>query len=136
MPAPFDDFMSDDFIVSDDVLPLVDDDVPLLVSVPVADGELPVPPPDFEPVPDEVCACASAGAAASARATTSAIAPVDVFIALPPACCGCFRTIARARPQLAWRRSATDLRKSCATGGASTRATLGSVTGRPSRAER
>src|SRR5215813_8756737 len=109
-PAPLDDFVSVDFVVSVDVVELV---------------------------PDDFCPCANAGAAAIARATTSAIALVDVFIAvlslLPDSA---LVNLARARPQLAWRRSATDLGKSCATGGASTRATLGNVTGRPSRAER
>jgi hypothetical protein len=144
----------------DDVLPLLDpladgDDVLLLeslvdgglvlVSVPVADGELPVPPP-LMPVPpalpDELPAllpeplgpCASAGAAANARATATANAPVNVFIAVSP--CYVIGLGFPAGHQLAWRRSATGLRKSCSAGGASTRAILGSVTGRPSRAER
>jgi hypothetical protein len=113
-----DDLVSDDdFVASEDfvslgladgvvadplveplVEPAADDDVSVFVSVPVADGELPllsgpVDPPVAAPdeplgLPDPLCPCASAGAAANATATTSANAPVNVFIALPPCCCG------------------------------------------------
>ena len=156
-----DDLVSDDdFVASEDfvslgladgvvVLPVAE---PLVepvadgdfVSLPVADGELPllsgpVEPPVAAPdeplgLPDPLGPCASAGAATNASVTASANAPVNVFITLPPCCCG-VRGFPR-RPQPAWRRSATGFRKSCSAGGASTRAILGSVTGRPSRAER
>src|SRR6267378_3675104 len=142
--SPFIESVSD-FIVSDGFvascalvsLGLADGDValvsgpaPVFVSVPVADGELPLVSPLLLPAP--VCPCASAGAAANARATPSANAPIHAFIVLASCCCVGFPR----RLQLAWRRSATGLRKSCSAGGASIRAILGSVTGRPSRAER
>src|SRR5207248_3164799 len=87
----------------------------VFVSLPVAEGEVPLLSPLVLPGP-----CASAGAVANARATPSANAPVKVFIVLPPAAVGvegCPR-----RPQLAWRRLATGLRKSCSAGDASSRA--------------
>src|SRR5438477_6135541 len=96
-----DDFMSDDFIVSegfvsdvpladgveveplaagDEVEPLADGDLSVFVSLPVADGELPLLSPLVAPVPaaplddeapellpDPLGPCASAGAAANAR---------------------------------------------------------------------
>ena len=82
--------------------PLADGEVSVFVSLPVAEGELPllsplVPPVpaaplDEEPLellPDPLGPCASAGTVANATATASANAPVNVFIALPPYCCGC-----------------------------------------------
>jgi hypothetical protein len=131
------EFMSDDFIVSEDFVSLPDGEaagapaaLPLLpveplgladgavlVSVPVAEGELPLlsvlvlpvvdePPalepaaPDELPVPVPPAPCASAGAAANASATTSASAPIHVFIVLPPAA-GLWVVSVRRRPQLA-----------------------------------
>src|SRR5690242_13239135 len=143
LPPPDDFIESDDFVslelADGDVLllepplvaPLPEGDgelVPLFMSLD-DDGELPLllPPPALE-LPDP---CASAGAAVNARAATSANAPVNVFIAVPPAPVRCLWSC-RRRPQLAWRRSATGLRKSCSVGGVSMRAILGSVTGRPS----
>jgi hypothetical protein len=108
-----DDFVSDDdFVASEDfaslglaagevgllVEPVADGDVSVFVSVPVVDGELPllsgpVEPPVAAPdeplgLPDPLGPCASAGAATNAKVTASANAPVNVFIALPPCCCG------------------------------------------------
>src|SRR5262249_61592656 len=122
-PRPRADFiLSMDFVVSEDFIvsepdgaellvdPLGDVEVPLFVSLPVADGELPLAPaPDDEPleVPVPLGPCASAGAAANARATASAIAPVNVF--MPPAAVLGVGIIPRAGPQPAWRWSAIGL---------------------------
>lgn len=112
----------------------------VFVSVlePLPPVELPVVPVlDDEPVAEPLAPLAlplwaKADVASIAPATVSAKALIHVFITvlLPR-----LSNVVRRRAQLAWRRSAT-LRASCSAGGASTRASRGSVTGRPSRAER
>jgi len=66
------------------VEPLVGGAWSVFVSLPAAEGEVPLLSPLVLPGP-----CASAGAVANARATPSANAPVKVFIVLPPAAVGC-----------------------------------------------
>jgi hypothetical protein len=132
----------------------------------VAPGALPVPAPDVllaapllapeplaPPAPEPLPPCAKAVAATMTPATVSASALVQIFIeVLLQECESSSRT--RVVPgqgmeqprchapvtpahQPACRRSATGFRISCsAVGGASARAMRGSVTGRPSRAER
>ena len=102
------------------------------VEVPVA------PAPDEEPVAEPLAPLApplwaNADVASIAPATVSAKALIHVFITVLLLLL--VLNVVRRRAQLAWRRSAT-FRTSCSAGGASTRASRGSVTGRPSRAER
>lgn len=102
------------------------------VEVPVA------PAPDEEPVAEPLAPLApplwaNADVASIAPATVSAKALIHVFITILLLLL--VLNVVRRRAQLAWRRSAT-FRTSCSAGGASTRASRGSVTGRPSRAER
>jgi hypothetical protein len=103
---------------------------------PLPPEDVPVAPaPDDEPLAGPLALpapplWANADVASIAPATVSAKALIHVFITvlLMLLCC------CPSPAQLAWRRSAT-FRTSSA-GGASTRASRGSVTGRPSRAER
>jgi hypothetical protein len=136
-----------------------DDDLPELgladgdlVSLPVDDGVLvsllePLPPvalpvapaPDEEPAAEPLAPLplplwANADVASIAPATVSAKALIHVFITVLLLLLVLLNVVRRPA-QLAWRRSAT-FRTSCSAGGASTRASRGSVTGRPSRAER
>jgi hypothetical protein len=152
-PAPVLELAAGDepvlLVLLDGELPLLDVlDVSLLL--PVELGLLPLPPPVLglpllapapdddplaaplpEPLPLPAPLCANADVVSIAPATVSASALIHVFITvLLMAVNGC-----PTPPQLAWRRSAT-FRRSCSAGGASTRASRGNVTGRPSRAER
>jgi hypothetical protein len=105
---------------------------------PLPPVEPPVAPaPDEEPVAEPLAPLApplwaNADVASIAPATVSAKALIHVFITILLLL---LLNVVRRRAQLAWRRSAT-FRTSCSAGGASTRASRGSVTGRPSRAER
>src|SRR5687768_9647489 len=128
----------------DDELGLADG---AFVSLPVLAGVFvsllePLPPvapaPDEEPVAEPLAPLApplwaNADVASIAPATVSAKALIHVFITILLLLL--VLNVVRRRAQLAWRRSAT-FRTSCSAGGASTRASRGSVTGRPSRAER
>jgi hypothetical protein len=132
----------------DDELGLADGafvSLPVLAGVfvsllePLPPVEVPVAPaPDEEPVAEPLAPLApplwaNADVASIAPATVSAKALIHVFITILLLLL--VLNVVRRRAQLAWRRSAT-FRTSCSAGGASTRASRGSVTGRPSRAER
>jgi hypothetical protein len=90
-PAAFiesDDFMSVELDDGDVLVlePLLVAPPPLFMSVPVDDEvDAPALGALLEPLFDPLCPCASAGAAINPRAATSANAPVNVFIAVPPA---------------------------------------------------